>query len=52
MRGSTAGRTRPFWVNPWYCDGCKKEHGGRVFKTGLAGKIYCDRQYLKIKKEE
>jgi len=52
MRGSKAGRTRPAWAYPWYCDGCQKEHGGTVFKTGYKGGIYCDREYFKLKSKE
>jgi len=49
MRGSAAGRNGARMPQPWFCDGCQKEHGRSVFKTGLNGSIYCDRQYFKLK---
>ena len=49
MRGNANGRKRASWLNSWYCDGCKREHGHQVFKNGLNGLLLCDRQYYKAK---
>jgi len=51
MRGNASGRNGTAWPAPWFCDGCKRDHGGRTFKNGLKGSVYCDRQYFKIKGE-
>lgn len=52
MRASRAGRNGARMPRPWFCDGCQKEHGRTVIKTGYKGGIYCDRKYLKLKSLE
>jgi hypothetical protein len=54
-RGSASGRNGvEYWcfTKKWHCDVCDKEHGAKVERTGYRGKIMCDRQYFKLKKEE
>ena len=46
-RGNANGRTKPYWVRPFFCAGCGKMHGERVERTGIAGKLFCERTYYK-----
>jgi hypothetical protein len=48
LRGNANGRNGSNTPSRWFCEGCQKDHGGRVFRNGFAGFLYCDRQYLKI----
>ncbi len=52
LRGNASGRNGSNTPPKWFCAGCIKNHGGRVFKTGYKGNLYCDRSYLKLKSQE
>ena len=44
--------SKPYWAVPFFCDGCKKEHGNYVTRNKtLAGLLLCDRQYYKLLEE-
>jgi len=52
MRGNANGRNGTNTPIPWFCTGCNKEHGGRVFRTGYKQNLYCDLTYFKLKSQE
>ena len=52
LYGNKNGRNGSNKVWPWPCAGCQKDHGGKTFKNGYKGALYCDRQYFKLKSLE
>lgn len=47
-RGNASGRNGQTYGQKWFCDGCQREHRGRVFSTVIYGLTYCDRQASRI----
>ncbi len=40
--------SRPHWQVPFFCDGCRKNHGPNITRNEtLDGRLLCDRQFNK-----
>ncbi|WP_139322985.1 hypothetical protein [Deinococcus marmoris] len=47
-RGNASGRNGQTYGPKWFCDGCQREHGGKVFSTVIYGLVYCGKQAGRI----
>lgn len=43
-RGNRSGRNSTTYPPPWYCIGCERTHGSKVFRNVIHGENYCDRK--------
>lgn len=52
MRGNANGRRRAHYEITFFCEGCQREHGAKVERVGYKEKLYCNRQYFKLRDKE